>query len=788
MTIRALVVAIEKYPNASGLADKLPETNNAARSFCKWLTEFKGIHPKGSPGYDPRTFFCCAGADVEFRTHGTTRPQIIRALKDLEKVAKEDLANGKAATDELYCFFSGHGICYPRNASVQEDLFLASDFTKMEDSGGACVKIPELIDLLRPALGPGDQYYFFDACRTEVKFGAIEPSGLGMIFKRVQAEFPGQAVLFSVAQGLAARTKSEFAKHLVDGLGGKGRAKGWYREELYVKFDFLREYLNLATKQAVAGDAGSGKGLILKIKPVRKVPCTINVQGAAPSDRFTFKVTRRDTLECEDTFVGTKHTLKVKEPGDYQVEVTHPEARVERVKPPASELVDLYDPAEVIFRKLPAGLESTSIPLSDDGLLNVRGAPNASIRLRNAQSIDDKPVVVARGMMSESLSPGNYIVEIDEAGQVVAQQSVNVRAGKTVEADPLARRSSALRNDLLGFFPRDGHAVDFSESLGGAIADPDLGLWLSLLGASRVAGRDGGLQFSKLGQVPLKASFENVRAGRAALYVLSGFEGRRSPCAIGIGKRPHWTKMSPVSHVSGLYEFSVELEPGPQLVTFQSKGSPPITLSTHTIANRATLLALSSGGGLAPIKLYQFVLTIQALVNQLPEARKVTELIPPLPATRFLVQAERLFAADRSMSKLMRPDKSKGEVDAETREHYDKLIEMKWLDPIGSLIVANDLLRRGVMSERSKLAKYRSILRKMVEKLRASFGAMPDVEALARAIGANTTRLTAPPLLADSLTAFDLKEQKAFMPYANDRRRFGTPWVTWVGAVKPFYR
>jgi len=790
MAIRALIVAVQKYPKASGLAAELPGTNDAARAFCQWLADKKGIHPKGSQGFDPRAFFCCAGEEVEFRTHGTTRPEIVQAVEDLERAAKQDLENGTAATDELYCFFSGHGLCYPRDEAVQEDLFIASDFTTMKQSGAACLKVAELIELLRPALGPGDQYYFFDACRIEVKFGEIRPTGMGKVFERVQSEFPGQAVLFSVAQGLAARTDSGFAKHLVDGLNGKGRAKGWYREDLYVKFDFLREYLETATKKAVDGDPGSGDGLILKVEPVPAEPCVIKVQDAEPSDRFAFTVKRRNKPIVAGEFEGAEHTVVIDEPGDYQVEVTHPAAPVVRVKPPAARPVDLYDPAEVHFRKLtgPAsrGLESAPIAPGPEGTLNVQGAPNASIRVRSVQSIAKEPEVFDSVSLSRLVPPGDFLVEVEEAGQVVARQTVSVRAGQTVQADPLAGPSSPLRDGLLQFFPRDGHAVEFSESLGGATADRDLGLWLSLIGASRVVGRDGGREFSKLGKVPLKANFEAVPPGRAALFVLAGFEGRLGPYAIGVGKDPTWAEMTPVEGVEGLHEFSVEVEPGSKLVTFQTKGAPPVTLSTHALANRATLFALSNGGGLAPIKLYQFLLPIHALMGRLPaEVQWRVESIPPLQTTRFIVKVERLFAGDRSINKVFNPDE--GAVDAASRQQYDELIDAKWLDPVASLIAANDLLRRGVLGGRPDLARYKHVLPVMVANFRRFFGEIPDVEAVAKAIAADWKLPTAPPMLADSLTAFNLEEQKAFMPFSNDRRHFGTPWVAWVGAVKPFY-
>jgi hypothetical protein len=782
MAVRALIVAIEKYPKASGLATELPGTNDAARGFCKWLADKKGVHPKGSPGYDPRTFFCCAGKEVEFRTHGTTRLQIIRAIESLEKVAKEGFSDGTAATSELYCFFSGHGLSYPRDEIVHDDLFVASNFTTTKKSGGACIKITELIDLLRPALGPGDHYYFFDFCRTEVPFRGMKLSGLDVLFDRVPAEYPGQAVLFSVTAGLAARTDSGFAKHLVDGLGGKGRAKGWYREDLYVKFDFLREYLKKVTKQAVDGNAGSGDGLILKVEPIPVEPCKISVAGAGPTDHFRFEVTRRSKQVLAGEFDGAEHTIMIDQPGDYQLEVFHRSANVERVKPPANALVDLYDPAEAVFRMRFDGLEATSKAPPETGSLTVNFTPNTRIRVRSAQQIGETTLVFANEMPPRRLPPGEYVVEIDEAGEVIARQVVSLSAGESVKVDPLEGPSSPLRDGLLGSLKKHGHSVEFSPQPGGTIADRDLGLWLSLIGASSVV--DGWAEGSNFAVVPLNANDESIAPGRAGLLVLAGFETRGGLAAIGLGKRPRWTEMLSAPNVPGLFEFASELDPGPNLVTFQQQNHRPVTLAVNALAGHATLVIFSSGGGLAPIKIYQLFVRIPTFEEQLPVLLRWRSTEAPLPyVVRFIVLLERLFAGHQSISKAMSPERP---VEPAWRHLYDRLSEARWLDPIATLIAAHDLLRRGVTNDKGHRAEFRRLLM-MTDIYQRVLRAMPDAQALARLMGAKWALPEAPPILADSLTAFNQEEQEAFMPFSNDKRHFGTPWVAWINAVKPYY-
>jgi hypothetical protein len=212
------------------------------------------------------------------------------------------------------------------------------------------------------------------------------------------------------------------------------------------------------------------------------------------------------------------------------------------------------------------------------------------------------------------------------------------------------------------------------------------------------------------------------------------------------------------------------------LVTFQARGRPPVTLSTQALPNRATFLVLTAGEGPTPIRLYQCLLPIGGLMDQLPQQVREHVQSSPLAVTRTLVEVERLFSRRQAIH------------DAPAlQQEWTDLIYAKWLDPIASLIAANDLLRRGVLNPKSPRSQFRGVLPVMVQNLRTYFGQVPDVEALAKSIGEPYTVPAAPPLLADSLAAFRLDEQQQFMPFPNDVRHFGTPWVAWVNAVPPHF-
>jgi len=779
MTVRALIVAVENYAEASGLANVLPGSNDAAKRFCEWLADKKEVFRKGHLNYDPGAFFCCAGPEVEFRTHGTTRPEIVRAVQDLE-------ARGKDDTEELYCFFTGHGFCYPRDELVQDDIFVASDFRAILVSGGACLNLRELIDLLSLAMGPGDHYYFFDACRTEVSRDEVRPIGMGVAFQRSQLGSAGRAVLFSVEQGLPARMDSEFSTHLVNGLNGKGRAKGWYNDDLYVKFEYLWKYVSTKMNRPVSQSIGESEGLILEIKPVPKQLCTIKVPGASADDVFRYTIRRRSVVITQGEMRGPEETVTVPEPGDYQIQLEQLGATLKSLKPPASLPVDLYDAAkdaaEVVFRKEVSGLESV---VQSTGTLSVQGVAQSVVRIRMLQGLAKDDIVGAVGEpLTQELEPGDYRVDIEEAGDIVASQIVSVSAGAEIAVDPL---SGPLRDAIVKYIgPRDERAIEFSESLGGPTADRDLGLWLALLGASRILGREG--DFSKLGRVPLEFPFGAVARGKAAIYILAGLTHEDGPYAVGVGRDPEWTEMAAVNGVPGLFEFFRPTEPGPKIVSFQSKFGPPVSLSTHALPNFATFGVITSG--VVPrLRLGQFILPIKGLMDTIPPEVRVRAESTPLKIVRFAVQVERLFIRDHS---LVKPFAPKPNLDSAaepfSREVYDEVTRAKWLDPVVSLIAANDLIRRGALNPKNELnARFGELLPVMVENYRTCFHAIPDVEALAKTVGQPWAVPQATPLLADSVASFSIEQQHTFMPFPNDCRHFGTPWVAWVGAVQPCY-
>src|SRR5713226_3180176 len=167
MAVRALIIAIEDYPqilDSVGLALSLIGTNDFGERFLKWLVDIKKV-PRANIHY------CGKGRG----SAGTNRPDII---KEIVKLVHE----GRDQTEELYVLFSGHGFAYKEGLQRPTDILIASDFIDNANSGSACLKLDEVQEKLRMAMGPGHHYYFLDACRNQITEGEVDPTDMGVVF------------------------------------------------------------------------------------------------------------------------------------------------------------------------------------------------------------------------------------------------------------------------------------------------------------------------------------------------------------------------------------------------------------------------------------------------------------------------------------------------------------------------------------------------------------------------------------------------------------------------------
>src|SRR5258705_214009 len=127
---RGLIIAIEDYPDAVGLAKKLPGTTRAGDDFRNWLINVKKVPAEN--------ILDCAADGTPGQTGGTKREQIIREAIRLVQL-------GRDGTNELYLFFSGHGFSYRMTRDSRPiDVVAGSDVTDLTVSTTGCIAMPEL--------------------------------------------------------------------------------------------------------------------------------------------------------------------------------------------------------------------------------------------------------------------------------------------------------------------------------------------------------------------------------------------------------------------------------------------------------------------------------------------------------------------------------------------------------------------------------------------------------------------------------------------------------------------
>jgi len=814
MTARAFVIAIQNYSKGKSLPN-LPGTNKDAEAFIRWLIDKKGVKPAD--------ILCCAEKTIKARTTGTTSNEIIAELA-------KAVNNWADKTEELYFYFSGHGFSYSASAFEKSiDILVASDFADLATSGRACLKLDEIKTKLWKALGPKHHYYFIDACRNQISADAINPSDTGLGFPSSQLGTPTVYKLFSTADGAISKTQSGFTQLLVNGLSGGGRAKGLRTNRMYVIFDLLGAYMKRAL-EAAGQDVdfsreGNGEGLLLELKPIPETACEIRVAKAKPGDEFVLSIQDIKGFRKEKKFKGRSFQFSIF-PDDYSFELSHPSATVLR-KPPPENPVDLFDPCVLNFElRVPAktsgttkgktggkaakaltgpsaiatsesaitagevfldagppqtsegkrkGKKARRIPESElpsptppiTGVLHAKcpPTPHTEIEVLSLRTGDIQRV---EGDFRKELPPGEYVVKLRERGVTVSKHEMTVEPGKTKTINLVARPKDKVRTSILKAVAADeveGASV-FSESSLGPLASQDLGLWLSVFGASRILGQAG--QFKKLERLPLQ-TFNDIKKNEAVVYVLAGFEKSAGPFAVGLSSGPQveWQLLKEVKGLEKIYELRLPATAGSHLLSLKIPRRPPITFATHCLPNRATLASFAQDKE-SRLTFHQSILPIQHLTRYLDDTVQAYVQGNMLGVVRTMTLAQNQFARKRSVREQL--EKADWKV-------WNDLVHHKWLDPLMALMAAYDVIRHGSRDEA------RSLLKIVNSNLQKHFEGMGDVEAIAKLLGSQWTMPTAPPVFLDGVLAFDEIQEKQMLPLSPDKLDYYSPWTAWQGAV-----
>lgn len=792
---RALIIAIENYPNAVGMANKLEGTNDAGNEFWKWFVEkkVKSASTAENP-LDPKDLVLgCVDHPYPWRTAGTTRAEILTQLKALVNIGRDN-------TQELYFFFSGHGFFYTDSDPTRDiDVLVASEFTTKDESGGACIQLQELQQKLSGAIRPGDHYYFVDACRNTATHAEIDVLKTGLIFTRSSNEEPTLYTLYSTVKGAAAQVDSGFSTALVAGLGGSGRAKGWDEEKLWVKFDLLVDYVEAKLEEQAVDPKiqGNGKGHILDLDPIPESDCKINIDNASPADKFRLFAKTTFGQNGPYEFQGSSFTLKLR-PFNYTLELKHSALPVIQIDPPPGKSLDLYDNCEVQFELSEPGPAmappATPPPTAATFEVMAPPSPEAEIELTDVFAGGtmrgvDLPLTRSAGprgrrgsrghpkeiSLQGEVEPGTYMVKMRERGVVVGRRRVTVEAGEKVKIDLLERPPSKTREDILRAISNHPHSKVAVFSDLSPTANMDLSLWLSLFGAGRILGPKVKKELSKFEGLDLE-SFDDLKAGESCVYLLTAFEKSQGQFVAGLskGKEVHCEPLKPVPQLTSVYQWRKKAAPGSYLLTVQLPEQVPATFATYCLPNRVTFMVVAEDEK-GRLDVRHYMLPVGKLIDKLdPQVRYQIES-NPLNIVRYMSLVQSQFARKRSLEPAQNTDEART---------WQELVYGKWIDPVMSLIAAYFFIRQGKAGPHAN-ENDKWLLETVTKNLRTYFGDLPDIAAIERAMGKRSALPKASPLILDGALLLE-EDLSKVLALPESQLDYNGPWTSWRGAVKTF--
>lgn len=744
---RALIIGIEDYANVGdgSIERKLPGTLDAALAFRDWLSA--KWNAENVADADRQIVFCSEPTVPGGRP--ASLDDINQGLLDIRQV-------GQNATEEFFFFFSGHGFTFV-SAGTRADQLIAANYRSMELSGAsACLHLDKMIYWLRQELGPGKQYYFVDACRNQLDGAKIAGGAFGLPNNPQTAGEAMSFLLQSTVPGATAAADGRFPRELMEGLKGRSIAKTWDDvddDTMLVRYDTLRIFVTDRLKSQpmynkVEGAGGEADGVIARFKPAPTAKCVVRIEGATEAIAGSVLMRGRRTGQSRIALTGDVTNLVVK-PDRYLMSVDLQNANVRN----NDRTVILFEDSDVIFQvdKLPTMEVASGADLSE-----VMVPPKASIEFRE---LNTGEIQIFGTGASGALPRGRYAATMRDHDSVLISSSIlDLENGETVNLTDWTKKAAQSSIASSGL-PVDNGAIDFSESLGGPLADPDLNVWLAVMGAGRIMNGIFGRIYSKIGSLPLQ-DFRQEKQGASPLYVLAGFEDPKTDLKVSVqmpGAAPSWIDAREPKTLEGVREIYLPIPKGPQLVSFQIDGQEPYTVASLTSPNRATLITLTLDEAGAPL-LAQYLLPLGTHADRLD----------PFVVARL--QSRNQLADVKSLAQMMRAFRNRRDVRKTMSSRIlDEALYMKWVDPIATALSAYELIRRG---ETASLAE-------VAHNLTTYFPDFPDGAALARLAGISKPDLKSPPLFLDGLRAYDELENN--LPIPSVRLDYANPWTAWRG-------
>jgi len=819
MTARAFVIVIEDYSQGKFLPS-LPGVNKDGKIFIQWLLTKKGVKPAD--------ILCCAGKGFKGRTTGTSSADIINEMtKAVTNWAdKTDefyfCFSGHGFSYSTSTFEKSVDILV---ASDFKDLAtggraclqLNEIKTKLWKALGPRHHY-YFIDACRNQIQPDA----ISPAGTGLGFASSQ-LGTPTIYKMFST------ALGAVSKTQSGFTPL-LIKGLNGAGRAKGLRSGHMYVIFDLLCQYMKNNLQPSGQDVDFDREGSGDGYLLELLPIPQTKCEINVAKASTNDNFTLTISDIKGLGKTKKFKGPSYSLSLfpddyffklkhasgsvrqKAPPDTEpVDLYDPRLVSFELEPPQSSTSKATKARRPMESKGPGkgggivsggpkdpgavggrprrrpmsggaagGISGTKIgggsigfgfageaPPSRTGTLNLNTAPPLHSELE-VLNVRTGAVIRSKRKVRRKLTPGEYVVKLRERGITVSRQDVVVKSGQENTINLLERPKDSVRTAILDTVRADevdGASV-FSETFLGPLASQDLGLWLSLFGASRILGQRG--QHKKLERLPLD-NFKDVKKDGAAIYVLAGFEQSEGPFGIGVSSGPDvkWEKLKQVKGLPGIYEQKFAASPGSHLLSLKLPDRLPLTVAVHCLPNRATLVTFTQDVEGRPT-LHQFILPLRHLIIYLDPTVRSYLNGNMLSLVRTMTLAQSQFARKRSVQE---------QLTASDRKVWLDLMHHKWLDPIMALIAAYDVIRH------EGIKKAKKSLGVVDHNLRKYFPGIGDVEAVSKLLGTNWRMPTSPPLFLDGILAFDEIQEKQMLPLSPHLLDYSSSWTTWRGAV-----
>jgi hypothetical protein len=748
---RALIIGIEDYARVSdgSIATRLDGTLKSAQDFRSWL--IAKWDAEGVPDADRQIIFCSEPVVVGGR-HATAE-DLTQALLDLK-------TTGQDSTSELFFYFSGHGFSYVQ-PDARSDVLIASNYKSMDLSGGACLLLDKAIYWLRQHLGPGHQYYFVDACRNDLDGRRINPGGVVPPSDPQTSDEATTFLLQSTAPAATAAVDGRFAASLLAGLNGKSTAKMWddaAADTMLVRFDSLRGYVRERMKpqrvhNAVAGSDGETDAVILRLKPPPTSKFTVRIEGAgAPAGTIT-STGKRAQARIDVPIAAESTTFELK-PDRYTVSVQVPGNEVQD----NDRDIVVFDDAATTFHCAPPGAgttEGTGVTIGPGAAMdigNVAIPKNLTLELKDiatglrAEFHDTDTIAVPRGRYSAKL--------LNRDKKVLNRHVLSIEPAETVSLTGWP--GGTPQQSLARQFKADDGVVDFSESLG-PLAEPDLNIWLAIVGGGRVLAGSPYTDFSKIGPLPLH-DFSGEPPGASPVYVLIGHDEPDIPVEVAASHEAsplQWIAAAEPAGLRGVKEAVFHNVSGSFLLSLRAGRDVSTTIASVTSPNRAMLVTVTFDELGAPV-ISQYLLPLGRLIRSLdPAVADIVRSRNQLRDVKTLAEAQRAFRRRRDIERNV------------SASFLMELLDRKWIDPIAAAMAAYECLRRGRADS----------LAVMVRNMLTYFPELPDSAALAKLTGATTAQPSGVPLFLDGLRALDDHS----LPLPATALDYNSVWTAWHG-------